>query len=60
MSFKFQCDNLVASLVLNKVGTYNEVLNMDFENAINTYSIFYINSINEALAIEYAQARNKK
>ena len=46
-------------LVLFGVGSYKEVLNMDFEDAVYTYSIHYINRINENLAIENAQNKNK-
>lgn len=47
MQYKHICDNLVASLVLNLKISYDEVLNMSFENALMTYAIFYINSVNE-------------
>ena len=51
-------DPLIVGLVLFGVGSYKEVLNMDFEDAVYTYAIHYINRINENLAIEYAE--NKK
>lgn len=51
-------DPLIVGLVLFGVGSYKEVLNMDFEDAVYTYSIHYINRINENLAIE--NARNNK
>lgn len=38
---------LVASLVLFKVGTWAEVMDMDLEDAINTYSVFYIDYKNQ-------------
>ena len=52
-------DPLVVGLVLFGVGSYREVLSMDFEDAVYTYSIHYINRINENLAIENAQNKNK-
>ena len=52
-------DPLIVGLVLFGVGSYREVLNMDFEDAVYTYSIHYINRINENLAIENAQNKNK-
>ena len=52
-------DPLIVGLVLFGVGSYREVLNMDFEDAIYTYAIHYINRINENLAIENAQNKNK-
>lgn len=45
-------------LVLFGVGTYREILEMDFESAVHTYAIHYINRINENLAVE--AIRNKK
>ena len=51
-------DPLIVGLVLFGVVTYREILNMDFEDAVYTYSIHYINRINENLAIE--NARNNK
>lgn len=38
---------MVASLVLNLKRSYKEVLEMEFEDFIETYGIFYINSLNE-------------
>ena len=51
-------DPLIVGLVLFGVGSYREVLSMDFEDAVYTYAIHYINRINENLAIE--SARSKK
>ena len=51
-------DPVIVGLVLFGVGSYKEVLNMDFEDAVYTYSIHYINRINENLAVE--AMRNKK
>ena len=51
-------DPLIVGLVLFGVGSYKEILDMDFEDAVYTYSIHYINRINENLAIE--NARNNK
>ena len=51
-------DPLIVGLVLFGVGSYREILEMDFENAVYTYSIHYINRINENLAVE--AMRNKK
>ena len=51
-------DPLVVGLVLFRVGSYRQILDMDFEDAVYTYSIHYINRINENLAIE--NARNNK
>lgn len=52
-------DPLIVGLVLFGVGSYREILDMDFENAVYTYSIHYINRINENLAIENARNKNK-
>lgn len=51
-------DPLVVGLVLFGVGDYRQILDMDFESAVNTYAIHYINRINENLAVE--AMRNKK
>lgn len=51
-------DPLIVGLVLFGVGSYRDILEMDFEDAVYTYSIYYINRINENLAIE--NARNNK
>ena len=51
-------DPLVVGLVLFGVGDYRQILEMDFESAVNTYAIHYINRINENLAVE--AMRNKK
>lgn len=50
-------DPLVVGLVLFGVGDYRQVMDMDFESAVHTYAMHYINRINENLAIE---AMNKK
>lgn len=52
-------DPLIAGLVLFGVGSYRDILDMDFEDAVYTYSIHYINRINENLAIENARNKNK-
>ena len=52
-------DPLIVGLVLFGVGSYREVLNMDFEDAVYTYSIHYINRINENLAIENAESKKR-
>ena len=52
-------DPLIVGLVLFGVGSYREVLNMDFEDAVYTYSIHYINRINENLAIESAESKKR-
>ena len=52
-------DPLIVGLVLFGVGSYKEILDMDFEDAVYTYAIHYINRINENLAIENAQNKNK-
>lgn len=44
----------MAGLVLMNVGTWRDIMEMDIENAINTYKIFYINRYNENLAYEKA------
>ena len=51
-------DPLIVGLVLFGVGSYRDILEMDVEDAVYTYSIYYINRINENLAIE--NARNNK
>lgn len=51
-------DPLVVGLVLFGVGDYRQIMNMDFESAVHTYAIHYINRINENLAVE--AMRNKK
>lgn len=43
---------LVASLILFKVGTYREILNMDLEDAIMTYSVFYIDYKNQEVELK--------
>lgn len=43
---------LVASLVLFKVGTYRQVLEMDLEDAVKTYSIFYIDYKNQEVELK--------
>lgn len=48
----------MVGLVLFGVGDYRQIMNMDFESAVNTYAIHYINRINENLAVE--AMRNKK
>ena len=52
-------DPLIVGLVLFGVGSYREVLNMDFEDAVYTYAIHYINRINENLAIENASKKRQ-
>lgn len=47
MRYKQIVNPLVASLVLFKVGTYRQVLEMDLEDAVKTYSIFYIDYKNQ-------------
>ena len=51
-------DPLIVGLVLFGVGSYRDILEMDFEDAVYTYSIHYINRLNENLATE--SARNNK
>lgn len=48
----------MVGLVLFGVGDYRQIMDMDFESAVNTYAIHYINRINENLAIE--ATKNKK
>lgn len=38
---------MVASLVINLKKSKDEILNMSFDDFIDTYIIFYINSLNE-------------
>ena len=38
---------MVASLVLNLHKSKDEVLNMSFDDFIDTYTIFYIDSLNQ-------------
>ena len=54
---KHIADPLIVGLVLFGVGSYREILDMDFEDAVYTYAIHYINRINENLAIEYARSK---
>lgn len=44
-------------LVLFGVGDYRAIMDMDFESAVNTYAIHYINRINENLAIEATKTK---
>lgn len=55
---KHNFDNLIVGLVGFKVGTWREVMQMDIEDAINTFCIHYINRVNENLA--YDEVKNKK
>ena len=48
----------MVGLVLFGVGDYRQILEMDFESAVHTYAIHYINRINENLAVE--AMKNKK
>lgn len=43
---------MVASLVINLKKSKDEILNMSFDDFIDTYIIFYINSLNEYEAIK--------
>lgn len=52
MCYRQIIDNLVASLILNLQKSYYEIMDMDIEDAIYTYSVFYINSINLSIAGE--------
>ncbi|HED5364328.1 TPA: hypothetical protein R5B02_001629 [Campylobacter jejuni] len=49
----------MVGLVSYKVGTWREVMEMDFEDAINTFKILYINSLNEALEYEELNKKSK-
>lgn len=46
----------MAGLVLMKIGTWRDVMEMDIENAIETYKIHYIQRYNENLANELSKA----
>lgn len=49
---KYPFGNLVTGLVIFRVGTWREVMDMDIEDAINTFMILYIQRYNENLAYE--------
>lgn len=53
--------SLVVGLVTFKVGTYKQVMEMDLEDAINTFYIHYTNRFNENFlyekSLEEAKAR---
>lgn len=55
MKHKQIVNPLVASLVLFRVGSYREVLKMDLEDAIKTYSIFYIDYKNQEAEYEHSK-----
>lgn len=42
---KYPCDNVVTTLILNNVGSYDDIMEMSFESAIKTYASFYIQSV---------------
>lgn len=46
-------------LVTFGVGTWRECVEMDFENAIRTFEIHYINRINELEAIKLSKKKQK-
>ena len=46
-------------LVTFGVGTWREIMEMDFENALRTFEIHYINRINELEAIKLAEKKSK-
>lgn len=49
-------DNITATLIIHKVGTYRDIMEMDLENVLLTYATIYINSLNE---IEASKAIKK-
>lgn len=49
----------MSGLVLAGVGNYREIMDMDFESAVYTFTIHYINRINENLAYEAMKKVNK-
>ena len=60
MRYRHIVDNITATLIINKVGTYKEVMNMDFEDVLITYATIYINSLNEAQAIKENSYKGRK
>lgn len=50
----------ISNLVLFRVGTYREIMNMDLEDAIKTYSIFFIDYKNHQRAIEKSNEHSKR
>lgn len=47
--FNYLVDNVIATLIINLKKTYDEVMEMEVENAFYTYSVFYINAINSEI-----------
>lgn len=50
----------MASLVVMKVGTYRQVMDMDFEDAIHTYGVFLIDSLNQKWELEKNERNSKR
>ena len=47
VKYKYDEDAMTATLILQLKRTKSEVLALDFEDFIDTYKVFYINSLNE-------------
>ena len=47
ISYRHIVDNITATLIIHKVGTYRDIMEMDLESVLLTYATLYINSLNE-------------
>ena len=60
MRYRHIVDNITATLIIHKVGTYRDIMKMDLENVLLTYATIYINSLNEIEANKQANKAIKK
>lgn len=42
--YEYPCDGVTATLILNKMGSYDDIMNMSFEGAIKTYACIVISN----------------
>lgn len=49
----------MVGLVTFGVGTWREVMDMDFEDAVHTFYIHYVNRINECVSMDTAREKAK-
>ena len=41
--YKYPCDIITATLIVNNFGSYDDIMKMSFEGAIKTYACLQIN-----------------